>query len=382
MSKLTDNNRLTVLYPKISKEWLHEKNNGLKPCDFSYGSERVVWWKCNECGNEWQAPIYYRTTKSSGVCIKCVSFAVKNPELLEEWDYRKNSDIDPYRIRPASSIKVWWKCKICCHEWKTNIYGRAGCRKNGCPRCKRKRANENNSLGNLNPYLSKEWCYEKNDGLTPYDFTANSHKSVWWRCSICGHQWKNTINQRNNVGNSCVKCKSVGMKNPELAKEWHPTKNIKSPYEVTESSGVNIWWKCLICNCEWITTPKKRKNGIYSCPSCTKVILNDGAVCDSIPEAYIYLKYKKDSVRFHHNKIYGKYMGKRRYDFYLIDQNKYVEVTSFTKNSIGISWISYLRNIVSKKNYVERYLKAKFEFIQFIPSFSQINYVRKNLKNH
>jgi hypothetical protein len=34
---------------------------------------------------------------------------------------------------------------------------------------------------------------------------------------------------------------------PELAKEWHPTKNSISPDMVTVRSGISVWWKCKIC---------------------------------------------------------------------------------------------------------------------------------------
>ena len=95
------------------------------------------------------------------------------------------------------------------------------------------------------------------------------------------------------------------------------------------------------------------------CPVCgekkrnSKAIhLIDGTICDSLVEAYFYLKYKEKNINFKHDGLYGKKLGKRRYDFYLIDENKYVEVTSFglkSDNSFYGSYISYLRNIVKKK---------------------------------
>jgi len=38
---------------------------------------------------------------------------------------------------------------------------------------------------------------------------------------------------------------SLAEVNPELAKQWHPTKNgILSPYDVKPNSSMKIWWKC------------------------------------------------------------------------------------------------------------------------------------------
>ena len=32
------------------------------------------------------------------------------PEIATEWDYEKNSDLDPTALSPGSNIKVWWVC--------------------------------------------------------------------------------------------------------------------------------------------------------------------------------------------------------------------------------------------------------------------------------
>lgn len=40
------------------------------------------------------------------------SFAVKYPELVEEWDYDKNCGISPYGVTPGSGKRIWWKCRL------------------------------------------------------------------------------------------------------------------------------------------------------------------------------------------------------------------------------------------------------------------------------
>ena len=42
-----------------------------------------------------------------------------------------------------------------------------------------------NNLFNANPNLSKEWHPTKNGTRTPYDVTPNSSLKVWWKGS-CG----------------------------------------------------------------------------------------------------------------------------------------------------------------------------------------------------
>ena len=39
------------------------------------------------------------------------------------------------------------------------------------------------NLAVCNPQLAKEWHPTKNGSLTPKDVTPHSHKTVWWKCS-------------------------------------------------------------------------------------------------------------------------------------------------------------------------------------------------------
>ena len=52
-------NDLTTTCPSLVKTWNYEKNT-LKPTEVSRGSRIKVWWKCNKCGNDWEAVINKR----------------------------------------------------------------------------------------------------------------------------------------------------------------------------------------------------------------------------------------------------------------------------------------------------------------------------------
>lgn len=51
---------------------------------------------------------------------------------------------------------------------------------------------KNNSISKK---LLMEWNYEKNKGINPEDYTADSRKKVWWKCPY-GHEWMATIKSR------------------------------------------------------------------------------------------------------------------------------------------------------------------------------------------
>ncbi|MBR2041111.1 MAG: zinc-ribbon domain-containing protein [Oscillospiraceae bacterium] len=55
-----------------------------------------------------------------------------NAQLMEEWDWKKNTDFDHSQLTLGSGKKVWWKCSKG-HEWQATIKSRN--KGNGCPYC-------------------------------------------------------------------------------------------------------------------------------------------------------------------------------------------------------------------------------------------------------
>jgi len=59
---------------------------------------------------------------------------VINPELCEEWNYNRNNK-RPNEYTPFSGVFAWWKCKECGHEWEAEIKNRNKENGTGCPEC-------------------------------------------------------------------------------------------------------------------------------------------------------------------------------------------------------------------------------------------------------
>lgn len=389
--RATDKNRLLNKFPEIAEEFDHEKNIGLHLENICYAGRKKVWWKC-KYGHQYQMRVSDRT-RGSG-CPYCsrrrVSdknrISITNPELCEEWDKDKNGDLKIDGLSCCNDKKVWWKCKKCQFEWKTTCHIRhIG---HGCPNCAGKVVRSDNCLSAKNPKLAKEWDYKKNK-KTPDEVMSNSDIKYWWICSK-GHEWESNISNRSN-GNDCPYCFShtlckdncLEAKNPHLATEWHSTKNGSlTPKDVFPNSSLKVWWKCRRCNHEWMATLQARSLQGHGCPKCNKIELKDGSLFDSMPEVYLYLKLKSRGFIIEKNKEYGSGLGKRRCDFYLPQSNTYIEVTSYNKSSKGMVkklWDKYYKNILKKKSYVENILGAKFKFIQINLSRFQIHIVRKNM---
>jgi hypothetical protein len=132
-----------------------------------------------------------------------------------------------------------------------------------------------NSLLIKNPALAKEWHPSKNVKLTPKDVTPGSHKKVWWICSK-GHEWKARVFSRDN-GHGCPYCSgrlateenNLQVIYPNLAKEWHPTKNKSlTPREVKPFANRKVWWICKNGH-DWQAYINHRANG-NPCPYCPR----------------------------------------------------------------------------------------------------------------
>ena len=50
------------------------------------------------------------------------------------------------------------------------------------------------SLAEVNPELAKQWHPTKNDDLTPFNVTTGSKKKVWWKYDKAhDHEWEATV---------------------------------------------------------------------------------------------------------------------------------------------------------------------------------------------
>lgn len=196
---------------EILEQWDSEKNIDLTVNDVSYGSRKRIWWRC-QMGHSWLSHVYTRTSCGSG-CPYCHSkrpvvgendLASQRPALAAEWHPTKNGLIKPTDITYASHKKVWWLGK-CGHEWQAAVNSRSTSRKNGCPICARHlTVADQNSLSVTHPDLAREWHPTKNLGLNACDVVSGTKRKVWWK-GTCGHEWQATVLSRVS-GSGCPVC--------------------------------------------------------------------------------------------------------------------------------------------------------------------------------
>ena len=227
------------------------------------------------------------------------SLLVLNPQIAQEWHPKKNGTLTPEMFYEKAHIKVWWKCSLG-HEWQASISSRTF-RGDGCPFCAGKRVLRGfNDLMTVNPELAKEWNYDKNCQLTPDAVTCGSNKKVWWKCSL-GHEWQASVADRKKY--SCPYCSGkytlkgfndLKTVRPDIAKEWHPTKNdTLTPEMFSIGSTTKIWWHCLECGNDWYVSINNRTTHNTGCPECGKkkkgnsrrstLVMKEGSLAEKCP---------------------------------------------------------------------------------------------------
>lgn len=209
---VTDNNRLSKIFPNIAKEW--DPNNKITPDDYTAGSNKTVNWICSKCGHKWKARIVDRVNGRG--CLSCAGQIVNNsnrlstltPKSILDWDYKKNIK-RPENYTFKSNKHVWWKCSQCDFKWKGSVasYSISGCRK-----CSGYVPNKTNDIS------SNTFLMEFFNGEDPSLIHRGSGKDVSWKCKKCGYVWEMSPHTFSGY-RGCPKCDS-GSRVSKMALMW------------------------------------------------------------------------------------------------------------------------------------------------------------------
>lgn len=280
--------------------WHPTRNGDLTPDQVTLRSIRHVWWTCDQ-GHEWVRTVMRQAQARNDdrVCPQCREkkfggqakpIARNFPRLVAEWHPTRNADIDLTHLNATSALKVWWLGE-CGHTWKASIRSRtAG---SGCSKCRgvgagsaRTRAWAEGcatSLADKAPHIAAEWHPTRNGDLTPADLSYGSGQRVWWQCSA-GHEWNNTVNSRTGRDRGCWCCarparvpapetihdlsRSLAAVRPDLAAQWHPTRNgLVTPETISARSDQGVWWQCSEGHV-WTSKVASRTGANNGCRAC------------------------------------------------------------------------------------------------------------------
>jgi len=195
-------------------DWDYELNDH-GPEYYTNGSGEEVNWKCHVCGYRWKAVICDRSRDYKNGCPLCSGKVIVKgvndlptvrPDLMNEWNYDANSEIDPTTVGCGNHLYVSWKCQKCGYIWSAQVYNRANGK--GCPCCANRVVVPGiNDLATTHPELAEEWHPTMNV-IKPSEVTKGQSKKIYWCCKSCGNVWLDTINHRTN-GRGCSECKKM-----------------------------------------------------------------------------------------------------------------------------------------------------------------------------
>jgi len=276
-------NNLAKAMPELLEEWHPTKNEGMDPTEFAPHSNIKVWWKCKVCGNEWEATVNKRTNGRG--CPKCAfAFKTSEPEQAvfyyikkyfkdaqnswsPEWLEGKSVDI----FVPTLMLAIEYDGGFYHNEWqlerdatKTRILKEHG--------IDLIRVRERGAVDIIDGSFVIE-STKCDEDLYPLEKPLEEiFEHIRERYSL-------DITPDVNIDRDYAKIvelflerkrkNSLAVKYPDIAKEWHPTKNKDiTPYMVAGGNKIKVWWICPNGHeYKSALSSRTRENG-SGCPYC------------------------------------------------------------------------------------------------------------------
>ena len=279
-------------YPEALKDWDYKLNTDvLKPEFLHAHTDKEYYWKCSKGHPSYKCSLYKKTYRHYG-CPVCSNrkviagdndFASNHPDKMLDWDNNKNT-LDPTKVPASSSLKAFWKCHVCGHEWHSEFRD-ASSKEINCPKCSKIASGHKRHIcalklngGITDKKLLLDWDYSKND-RAPSEFSPQSNEYAYWKCHVCGYEWRAKVNNRFH-GRGCPACgnkvlvkgkNDFATKFPELAKEWHTKKNGNlKPEDVMPGSAKKVWWICRFGHQPYLKSLNHRTSQNAGCPICKR----------------------------------------------------------------------------------------------------------------
>lgn len=186
-------NDIDTTHHFLAEIW--SSKNEYPSSNYSHFYKKLVWW-LEKCGHEYQlAPARRVWALRCQVCVNRViipgfnDLATLRPKISSEWHTTKNGDLKPTQVSVSKNLKIWWECKLG-HEWFTSINSRTSKQNTNCPTCTgRTILSGFNDLQTTHPEVAVEWHPTKNGDLLPTHISQGNSLPIWWLCGL-GHEYQ------------------------------------------------------------------------------------------------------------------------------------------------------------------------------------------------
>ena len=291
---LINNRSIANKRPDMLKFWDYSKND-IDPYYIRPYDKRDAFWKCNNCGYEWEQKIYNRASSTKGLCPSCnlkrrysksqnnvSSFQHYNPEAAKLWVNDLNNGILPELVAPKSGKAITMRCiRNDKHIYRIKICDIPNEEPFGCPFCRDRSIifQGETDLFSVSEIAKKMWSYDENTGFDLQSRNPKSAEKVVWICSY-GHHFNRSISSF-MISQTCPICKKEKYaiaRFPHMTEQWDFDKNPNIDIHVKSSNSKDsAHWKCKKCGYEWIAQISSRKASKGLCPCCeTRIVVVKG----------------------------------------------------------------------------------------------------------
>jgi hypothetical protein len=233
-----------------------------------------------------------------------VSFKDDQPVKARFWDYAKNK-LNPDQVSKVDDREFWFICEAN-HSFKRlpksiNRYG------SWCDTCINLKKSEEPrefsvSFKDAHPIQASHWDYNKNT-CAPDEVGQWDPQKFWFICKN-QHSFNQKLSAISGLDRWCRFCgnqeviyeNSIAYTHPEIARQWHPTKNKKTASEVSIGSNTKYWWLCPEGpDHEWEIQPHVRKRA--GCSICGgHTVIFSSSLAGMCPELLSEIDFEKTDV--------------------------------------------------------------------------------------
>ena len=249
-------------------------------------------WKCDKCDHIFKLSIdqlISRIKRDSFYCTNCKATfdtpikAKANPLLHTDRNLFKQfipTHVKSNMIDSLSDILVRWQCFKCHGQYECSVVKRHF---EGCPYCDNKLMLKGyNTLQETHPYLEKFWDKSNDKPISEYWY--KSSKCINWKCPCCEVSFycspiemisRNDLENSNfqTCPNHCdwdtlVFNNDILYNFPKLQEEWSDKNGLPVHLALSHIETKKYWWKCSVCQGEYLCSIPIRKEVIDSCQYC------------------------------------------------------------------------------------------------------------------
>ena len=258
-------NDLLSVNPELAAEWHPGKNLGKEPNQVVYGARLNVWWRCAN-GHEWKAMVFKRNAGAG--CEKCQPVGISQIEVKVFTELRHVLGDYADSIEHDKSIKTQsgrrLRVDVVIDQIAVEFDGshwHAG---------KTERDQEKTALLAAEGYNVIRVREHPLELISETDVPIRRAPNAFEIASVALRQMlhlnllkpqataavQRYLERGVAEGSKAAKdllsklsfgdygARSLAACHPEVAAEWHPTRNDRTPLQVTARSGERVWWLC------------------------------------------------------------------------------------------------------------------------------------------